>query len=99
MARRTKEDALKTRQAILDAAIEVFSAQGVSRATLAGIASQAGVTRGAIYWHFDNKEALLEALWDQLLLPFEPVRRISEDEMRGTRWESCNLRIWHFLKV
>ena len=78
MARKTKEEALKTREAIVDAAVQVFSVQGVSRTTLANIAKQAGVTRGAIYWHFKNKEDLLSALWEQLLLPFEPLSRASE---------------------
>lgn len=79
MARKTKEEALKTREAILDAAVQGFSVQGVSRTTLADIAEKAGVTRGAIYWHFKNKEDLLGALWEQLLLPFEPIRQVIEN--------------------
>jgi len=79
MARKTKEDALKTREAILDAAIQVFSVRGVSRTTLANIAKEAGVTRGAIYWHFKDKEDLLAALWEQVLLPFQPIGRASEN--------------------
>jgi len=78
MARKTKQEAQKTREAIIDAAVEMFSAQGVSRTTLVDIARQAGVTRGAIYWHFKNKVDLLDALWQEFLLPFEPVRRAGE---------------------
>jgi TetR/AcrR family transcriptional regulator, acrAB operon repressor len=79
MARKTKEQASRTREAILDAAVQVFSVRGVSRTTLANIAKEAGVTRGAIYWHFKNKEDLLSALWEQLLLPFQPIARAGED--------------------
>jgi TetR/AcrR family acrAB operon transcriptional repressor len=79
MARKTKEEALKTREAILDAAVQMFSIWGVSRTTLAQIAKEAGVTRGAIYWHFTNKEDLLGALWEQLLLPFQPITLASEN--------------------
>lgn len=79
MARKTKEEALKTREAILDAAVRVFSVQGVAGSSLASIAQAAGVTRGAIYWHFKNKEDLLAALWEQILLPFQPLDRISEN--------------------
>ncbi len=79
MARKTKEEAFKTREAILDAAVQLFSVEGVSRTTLANIAKAAGVTRGAIYWHFKNKEDILGALWGQILLPFEPLGRISEN--------------------
>ncbi|MDS7773050.1 TetR family transcriptional regulator, partial [Klebsiella oxytoca] len=55
MARKTKQQALETRQHILDVALRLFSQQGVSSTSLAAIAKAAGVTRGAIYWHFKNK--------------------------------------------
>jgi TetR/AcrR family transcriptional regulator, acrAB operon repressor len=79
MARKTKEDAQATRAAILDAAVQVFSVRGVSRASLADIAKEAGVTRGAIYWHFANKADLHNALWDEVLLPYEPIAQASEN--------------------
>ena len=60
--RRSKEDAEHTRTAILDAAELVFCDLGVSAATLEAIARKAGVTRGAVYWHFKNKLDLLRAL-------------------------------------
>ncbi len=53
--RRTKEDAAATRRAILEAALTVFSRQGYAAARLEDIAHEAGVTRGAIYWHFASK--------------------------------------------
>jgi TetR/AcrR family acrAB operon transcriptional repressor len=79
MARKTKEEALKTREAIIDAAVRVFAVQGISRTTLTDVARDAGVTRGAIYWHFKNKEDLLEVLWNDILSPFDVVRRAVED--------------------
>lgn len=54
MVRRTKEEAQETRQQILEAAEKAFHARGVARTTLADIAKLAGVTRGAIYWHFQD---------------------------------------------
>lgn len=62
MARKTKEEAQETRLAILDAAERVFQERGVSRTSLDEIAKAAGVTRGAVYWHFANKAALFDAL-------------------------------------
>jgi TetR/AcrR family acrAB operon transcriptional repressor len=56
--RKTKEDAEKTREAILKAALRVFYESGVSRASLAQIGSAAGVSRGAVYWHFKDKNDL-----------------------------------------
>lgn len=62
MARKTKAEALATRNHILDAAIRVFTARGVAGATLEQIADAAGVTRGAIYWHFKNKHEIFQEL-------------------------------------
>jgi len=60
--RRTKEEAARTRQDILKSALIVFGEKGFSAATLTQIAAEAGVTRGAIYWHFDNKTELYNTL-------------------------------------
>ena len=64
MARKTKQQALVTRQHILDVAMRLFSQQGVSATSLAEIAKSAGVTRGAIYWHFKNKSELFSEIWE-----------------------------------
>ena len=71
MVRRTKEDAQATRNLILDTAEQVFQDKGVSHTTLAEIAKAAGLTRGAIYWHFKNKLDLFQAMMDRVTLPME----------------------------
>jgi TetR/AcrR family acrAB operon transcriptional repressor len=71
MVRRTKEEAAATHDSILDAAEKLFVEQGVSRTTLQHIATEAGVTRGAIYWHFDDKAALFNAMMERAILPLE----------------------------
>jgi TetR/AcrR family acrAB operon transcriptional repressor len=71
MARRTKEEAQETRHHILDTAEQVFLEKGVSRTSLADIAGAAGLTRGAIYWHFKNKADLFQAMMDRVVLPME----------------------------
>jgi TetR/AcrR family transcriptional regulator, acrAB operon repressor len=63
MARKTKQQAEETRQQILDAAVREFSLHGVSGTSLTDIAAAAGVTRGAIYWHFKNKVDLFNEVW------------------------------------
>ncbi len=52
--RKTKEEAEATRENILDAGLKVFSKKGYVSTTLDDIAHEAGVTRGAVYWHFKN---------------------------------------------
>ena len=71
MARRTKEDAEKTRESLLDAAELLFLRQGVAATTLEQIAREAGLTRGAVYWHFENKVALFQAMIARVRLPIE----------------------------
>lgn len=69
MARKTKEEAQVTRSAILDAAEALFQARGVSSTSLQDIAAAAGVTRGAIYWHFQDKSDVFNAMMDRVCTP------------------------------
>lgn len=64
MARKTKEEAAATYESVLMAALDLFAEKGYSRTTFSNIAKRIGMTRGAVYWHFENKEALLAALID-----------------------------------
>ena len=63
--RKTKAEAQKTREQLLQSALDTFYRQGVAKTPLQAIARNAGVTRGALYWHFKNKEELFEELFRQ----------------------------------
>ncbi len=65
MMRRTKEEAEKTRLALLKAALTIFSQKGYAATTLEDVAKESGVTRGAIYWHFGSKAELYSALLEE----------------------------------
>ncbi len=95
--RRTKEDADKTRSAILKAALKVFYKKGVSRATLNDIGKAAGVTRGAVYWHFKDKVDLFlqlsteitnsqhfnpETWGDESIVTLDDLREVILDRLR-----------------
>ncbi|MBL4859243.1 MAG: TetR family transcriptional regulator [Erythrobacter sp.] len=69
---------METRTRILDAAEQVFHRKGVLSASLHDIASEAGVTRGAIYWHFKNKHDVFIAMADRRRLPFEALAQRAE---------------------
>lgn len=79
MVRRTKEEAQATRNLILDTAEVVFHERGVSRSTLNDIAQAAGLTRGAIYWHFKDKADLFNAMMQRVILPLEEAALRSDD--------------------
>lgn len=71
MARQDRAE--RTRNAILDAAAAVFDERGFDGASLSEILSKAGVTKGALYFHFSSKEELARALiaeqWAAVSLP------------------------------
>ncbi len=86
MVRRTKEEAQATRTHILDTAELVFEQHGVSGTSLNEIATAAGLTRGAIYWHFRDKADLFSAMLDRVTLPLE-----QRDDAYGFRGDDITL--------
>jgi TetR/AcrR family acrAB operon transcriptional repressor len=71
--RKTKAEAAITRQQLIDAALVVFSEKGYAATRLEDIAAQAGLTRGAIYWHFGNKADLYNTLLTNLGAEYEAL--------------------------
>lgn len=59
-----QERAVRTRERVLDAAANVFAAKGYPAVTILDVAQSAGITKGAVYFHYDNKDALAVALTD-----------------------------------
>lgn len=94
--KRTKAQAQETRDNLLLAALDVFNQRGVARASLNEIAQTAGVTRGALYWHFKNKEDLFEALFQRIFCDVsqqleDDIRQSSPDMLRNLRQALINL--------
>jgi TetR/AcrR family acrAB operon transcriptional repressor len=71
VARHTKAQAQATRDHILDMAELEFQRRGVAGTSLQDIARAAGVTRGAIYWHFQDKAELFNSMLARVSLPLE----------------------------
>lgn len=78
MARQDRAE--RTRNAILDSAAAVFNQRGFAGASLSEILAKAGVTKGALYFHFSSKEelamALIEEQW-KADLPYVDVEEVS----------------------
>lgn len=92
--RRTKDQAEATRGALLDAAETVFFARGVANATLEQIAREAGVTRGALYWHFNDKAALYAAMIERARFPIDDIVELDqagEDPLTTLERHVCSL--------
>ncbi len=99
MVRKTKEEADLTRSLIIEAARRVFLECGVGGTTFERIAAAAGVTRGAVYWHFRNKTELFFAMREQAILPFVDRVIFKEDDadpLHGI--ETALQEIFHILR-
>ncbi|MGY0219528.1 TetR family transcriptional regulator [Endozoicomonadaceae bacterium StTr2] len=84
MARKTREAAEQTRKLLLDTALQLFDQQGIHHTTLAQIAKAAGVTRGAIYWHFKDRDDLFRTLWEEISAPilqrFDEIKELPGED-------------------
>ena len=67
--RRTKEEAARTRSAIVAGALRCFDRHGIANSTLEQIAQESGVTRGAVYHYFGSKRDILREIRDQVSVP------------------------------
>ncbi|WP_406415619.1 TetR family transcriptional regulator [Streptomyces sp. NBC_00873] len=70
-----QERAARTRRSLIQAAAEVFAEVGFVHASLGAISKRAGVSNGALYFHFANKSMLAEAVEAEAT---ETVRRLTE---------------------
>ena len=74
--RRSKEDTLKTREAILRTALDCFSTRGYALTTFAHIAERLKLSKGAIFWHFKTKEQLLAEIFAWMGEEYEPLKGV-----------------------
>ena len=76
LPRKTKEDSQLTRSRLLESALDVFSEKSFADVTLSEIAERVGMTKGALYWHFKNKNDIFLKLVAEICLDAE--RQFSE---------------------
>ena len=70
MSKKAQRDSERTRARILASALALFAKKGYVHTTFTDIAARLGMTKGAVYWHFESKQALLMALIDEMLAKF-----------------------------
>lgn len=82
MARKTPQETEKTRRLLIEKAGEMFYEKGVARTTLNDVAKAANMTRGAIYWHFENKAELFSEFAANAVYPTEQAIEQALDDDR-----------------
>jgi AcrR family transcriptional regulator len=69
------------KQQILNAAMTVFTQEGLHEAKMSDIAQEAGLSKGTLYWYFDSKDALITALLEDIVDEYTQVlHRLPEAE-------------------
>jgi TetR/AcrR family acrAB operon transcriptional repressor len=98
LARKTKELALETREKLLESALDVMSEKPFNTVSIDEIASRVGLSKGAVYWHFKNKNDLLLHLLKYL--SEKNCLDFSEDEKQPEDFEELR-RFFHnkFVKI
>ncbi|QNP67860.1 ScbR family autoregulator-binding transcription factor [Streptomyces genisteinicus] len=74
-----QERAARTRRALVRAAAEVFASEGFALASLSAISRRAGVSNGALHFHFENKKALADAVRQEASDSLARVTGLAED--------------------
>src|ERR1700730_9117216 len=78
---------VNTRERILDVAIDLFTEQGFDGTSLRQIAEQLGVTKAALYYHFESKDDILMAVHLR-------VHEFGRDALQGLGGAPSNWRLW-----
>ena len=77
----------KTRSALLTVAHELFSEQGYAATSTKDIVGRAEVTRGALYYHFHNKESLFQAVFERFRQARTQAIMTRVQEAEGDLWQ------------
>lgn len=96
--RKTKTEALKTKEHLMLAALETFYQKGIARTSLNEIAQAAGVTRGALYWHFKNKEDLFDAIFRRICDDMDTQIQQDLDAEGHNSWTGFRTSILNFFE-
>ena len=91
------EQSHKTRRALLDTARTIFTEQGYSAAATEEIVRRAGVTRGALYYHFRDKATLFGAVFDEVGQEYTAVLRADIMSVEGDAWQRLMTGVERFL--
>lgn len=99
MVRKTKAEAEQTRQLLLEVAMRSFAEKGLANTSLKEVAAEAGVTHGALYWHFKNRDELLRQLYFQVESPFEAQYIEQQQAARQNALDALTLYLKGILAV
>nr|WP_070960404.1 TetR family transcriptional regulator [Hyphomonas sp. Mor2] len=75
MARRSKADAEKTREQLLDVAARLYGMRGYADTSIADICAELDISKGALFHHFKTKDALFREVWTRLQVEMDTEAR------------------------
>jgi AcrR family transcriptional regulator len=98
MVRRTRAEMEETRAALLETARKVFCARGYAETSMDDLTAQAGLTRGALYHHFGDKQGLLAAVVAQIDAEMD-ARLTAISDAATDPWEGFRRRCHAYLDM
>ena len=98
MARRTRAEMEETRAALLTTARKAFSETGYAAASMDELTAQAGLTRGALYHHFGDKQGLLAAVVEQIDAEMDERLNAISETAENT-WDGFRTRCEVYLQM
>ncbi len=93
--RKTKEEAMKTREAVLKAAAQIINRLGIGAFTIEAVAQESGLTKGGVLHHFPSKEALINGLIEEIRKVFDlrlAAELAAESAGQPGRWLRAYIR-------
>ena len=84
-----------SRQGLIDAALDIIVANGIDALRIEDVCERVGVTKGSLYWHFQDRQGLIrEALFEQLRrLSAEQIEALDEAIDSGARRDEYLARV------
>jgi AcrR family transcriptional regulator len=98
MVRRTRAEMEETRASLLATARQVFAAQGYADTSMDEMTAQAGLTRGALYHHFGDKNGLLAAVTAQIDAEMDARLQAISDSAQDA-WQGFRQRCRAYLEM
>jgi AcrR family transcriptional regulator len=93
------QQAASTRAALIEAARRLFAEKGYHATGTPELAAAAGVSRGALYHHFGDKEALFEAVFGEVESDLREAAAESVRELAADPWRQLDQGVQSFLQI
>jgi AcrR family transcriptional regulator len=88
-----------TKAEIREVALDLFTSQGYDATSLREIAERLGITKAALYYHYDSKEAIIRGVFEQRIADFDTLIEWASAQPRTPELPAEIFRRWYDLNT